>query len=122
MPGANWRGIRAASATRNITSKDDHPVVQVSHEDARRPTAKWAGKRLPHRGRMGVRRARQYWNRRPIAGATRFRPEGRQMANVWQGQQGAAVPGSQREGSGGAGSAPSQVGTVPGQRLRPRPT
>ena len=44
MPGANWKHPQGPGSS--IDGKDDHPVVQVSYEDAL-AYAKWAGKRLP---------------------------------------------------------------------------
>jgi formylglycine-generating enzyme required for sulfatase activity len=44
VPGADWRHPQGPGS--NIELKDDHPVVQVSYEDAL-AYAKWAGKRLP---------------------------------------------------------------------------
>lgn len=44
VPGANWRHPQGPGSS--IAGKDDHPVVQVSYQDAM-AYAKWAGKRLP---------------------------------------------------------------------------
>src|SRR6266576_4331470 len=44
LPGADWRHPQGPKSS--IEGKDDHPVVQVSYEDAL-AYAKWAGKRLP---------------------------------------------------------------------------
>mgnify|MGYP002040704817 FL=1 len=44
IPGASWRHPQGPGSS--IDGKDDHPVVQVSYEDAQ-AYAKWAGKRLP---------------------------------------------------------------------------
>ena len=44
VPGANWRHPTGPQS--NIDGKGNHPVVQVSYEDAQ-AYAKWAGKRLP---------------------------------------------------------------------------
>jgi hypothetical protein len=44
VPGANWRHPQGPQF--NIEGRDDHPVVQVSYEDAL-AYAKWAGKQLP---------------------------------------------------------------------------
>ncbi len=44
VPGANWRAPTGPGST--IDGRDDHPVVQVSPEDARAYAA-WAGGRLP---------------------------------------------------------------------------
>ena len=44
VSGANWRHPQGPSS--NINTKQDHPVVQVSWDDAQ-AYLKWAGKRLP---------------------------------------------------------------------------
>ena len=44
VPGASWRHPNGPGST--IDGMDDHPVVQVSWDDAN-AYAKWAGKRLP---------------------------------------------------------------------------
>jgi formylglycine-generating enzyme required for sulfatase activity len=44
VPGANWRHPQGPGSS--IESKDDHPVVQISYDDAQ-AYAKWIGKRLP---------------------------------------------------------------------------
>jgi formylglycine-generating enzyme required for sulfatase activity len=44
VPGADWKHPQGPGSS--IEGKDDHPVVQVSYEDAL-AYAKWAGNRLP---------------------------------------------------------------------------
>ena len=82
VPGASWRKPGGPGTT--INGRDRHPVVQVAYEDAE-SYATWAGKELPSEAewefaaRGGLEGAVFAW------GDEHF-PDGRAMANTWQGE------------------------------------
>jgi formylglycine-generating enzyme required for sulfatase activity len=101
VPGASWRHPEGPGST--IDGRDDHPVVQVSYDDAV-AYAKWAGKRLPteaeweRAARGGIENGTFTWGDDPIT------PK---RANTWQG----AFPHRNEATDGHATTAP--VGTFP---------
>ncbi len=106
MPGANWRHPQGPGSS--IKDKGDHPVVQVSYEDAQ-AYAQWAQKRLPTEAewefaaRGGLEQATYVWGDELLAG-------GQQQANYWDSKQ-RTFPVVSPEAGGAAGTVPA--GTFP---------
>jgi formylglycine-generating enzyme required for sulfatase activity len=81
VPGASWRHPEGPDST--IVGHDDRPVVQVAFEDAL-AFATWSGKRLPTEAEF------EFAARGGLAGCEfawgdELHPDGRWMANTWQG-------------------------------------
>lgn len=81
VPGANWRHPEGPNS--DIIGKEDHPVVQVSYEDALQ-YAKWARKSLPteaqweYAARGGAEQRNYIWG-------NEFKPNGKTMAKTFSG-------------------------------------
>jgi formylglycine-generating enzyme required for sulfatase activity len=81
VPGADWRHPQGPGSA--IDGLDDHPVVHVSWEDVE-VFAAWSGTDLPteaewERAAWGTVEGTEY------AWGDRLYPDGRMMANIWQG-------------------------------------
>ena len=81
-PGADWQ--HPEGKTSSIATKGDYPVVQVAYADAV-AYAKWAHKRLPTEAEWEFA-ARGGLSGKIYAWGDEFHPEGKTMANTWQGK------------------------------------
>jgi sulfatase modifying factor 1 len=101
LPGACWRHPEGPGS--DLGGREDHPVVHVTYEDAL-AYARWVGLELPteaqweRAARGGLEGAEYCWGDDPT-------PDGRIMANTWQGEfpwQNLALDGHERTSPVGA--------------------
>ena len=82
IPGASWRSPNGPGST--IAGLELHPVVHVAYEDGL-AYARWAGKALPTEEEWELA-ARGGHDGLEFAWGEELNPEGRWMANTWQGE------------------------------------
>jgi len=96
--GANWKHPDDPGS--DLRGRSDHPVVHVAYEDVA-AYAKWANKRLPteaefeYAARGGLDRNRYPWG-------NELTPDGKAVANIWQGR----FPARDRGDDGYRGTSP----------------
>jgi len=80
--GAFWR--RPYGRSSSLAGLEEHPVVHIAYRDAE-AYARWAGKALPTEAEWEFA-ARGGLDGAEFAWGDEFTPEGRHMANTWQGE------------------------------------
>jgi sulfatase modifying factor 1 len=100
VKGANWRHPTGPGS--DARNKGNYPVVHVAYEDAM-AYARWAGRRLPTEAEWEFA-ARGGLSGKPFVWGDQFRPNGKWMANTYQGTF--PVKGTDKGEDGYAGIAP----------------
>ncbi|NVM98103.1 formylglycine-generating enzyme family protein [Arthrobacter sp. SDTb3-6] len=107
VPGACWH--RPEGPGSSIAKRMDHPVVQVSFEDAA-GYARWSGRRLPTEVELEYAMRADH-PATTYAWGEEERPNGQLMANTWQGR----FPYLNTGAEGWVGTSP--IGSFPANRL-----
>ena len=81
IAGADWRHPKGPQSSND--GLDNYPVVHIAYEDVE-AYARWAKKEIPSEAEWEFA-ARGGLEGREYAWGSEFAPEGRQMANTWQG-------------------------------------
>ena len=106
VAGASWKHPEGPGS--DLRGREDHPVVEVAWSDAV-AYADWAGKRLPTEAEWEFA-ARGGLDRKPFAWGDTFMPNGKHMANTFQGH----FPDANSAEDGFVGTSP--VGAFPANR------